>query len=163
MAIVSRVFSVCPRIAKRGDALEAVTSLRLRVITLGTAWRAVQLMPHARVVRIEDRRFWLFSRIRALPFDSIRSVVYGYANLWAGIGWVQNTVDLFNVGLRLHDGGEVHLFGFLGDGPMENTGPLPDWCFFDQFLLDTIGTQETESQALAGMLARVIGVELVQS
>ncbi|HWY88736.1 MAG TPA: hypothetical protein VNX28_18640, partial [Gemmataceae bacterium] len=54
---------------------------------------------------------------------------------------------VFSVGLRLYGGGERHLFYFFGDGTFTNTGPWPDWIYWEDFAFDMSGTQERESKA----------------
>jgi len=75
-------------------------------------------------------------------------------------GWqfgAHDTKEAFRVGLRLTDFREVHLFWFYGDGPFTNYGPFPDWLYWQEYLLDLRGTQETESRLFAEALSRMSG------
>jgi len=55
--------------------------------------------------------------------------------------------------VRLGAGG----FWFYGDGPFTNYGPFPDWLYWQEYLFDLRGTQETESRTYAEALSRLIG------
>jgi hypothetical protein len=50
----------------------------------------------------------------------------------------------------------VHLFSFFGDGTFTKDSPLPDWCYWDDFLFDVSGTQEQESRAFAEVLSKMV-------
>ena len=51
----------------------------------------------------------------------------------------------------------MRLFWFYGDGPFTNYGPFPDWLYWQEYLFDLRGTQETESRLYAEMLSRLTG------
>jgi hypothetical protein len=156
----SRLFSVCPRVARKKGKLVAWTALRLRLLFLGALYRKVIVDPKEEVVRIRRRYLWFFKRAVRIPFGSVRAVTYGYSGSGSPRSWwwgAYDTKDLFRVGLRLGDFREVHLFWFYGDGPFTNYGPLPDWLYWQERLLDLRGTQETESRTYAEALSRLIG------
>jgi len=160
MPIVSRLFSICPRVGKRKRKLVALTALRLRLLTLGGLYREVIVDPKEEVVRVRRRYLWVFKRAFRIPFGSVRAVTYGYSGTGGPHGWwwgAQDTKDAFRVGLRLSDFREVHLFWFYGDGPFTNYGPFPDWLYWQEYLFDLRGTQETESRTYAEALSRLIG------
>ena len=160
MPFTSPLFSVCPRVARRGRTVVASTALRLRLVTLGALYREVIIDPKAEVIRLRRRSFWFFKRAVRIPFGSVRAVTYGYAGTGGPHGWwwgAQDTKDAFRVGLRLSNFQEVHLFWFYGDGPFTNYGPFPDWPYWQEYLFDLRGTQETESRLYAEMLSRLIG------
>ena len=160
MPFESRLFSVCPRVCKRKGKLVASTALRLRVLMLGTLYREVIVDPKEEVVRVRRRYAWFFKRAVRIPFGSVRAVTYGYSGTGGPQGWwwgAYDTKDCYSVGLRLSNFREVHLFWFWGDGPFTNYGPFPDWLYWQEYLFDLCGTQETESRTYAEALSRLIG------
>ncbi len=62
--------------------------------------------------------------------------------------------------LKLHGGGDVHLFSFYGEGEFENVGPLPDWLYWQEYLFDLSGTQTQESRAYVELLSRMTGASV---
>jgi hypothetical protein len=147
-------------VRKRKGKLVASTALRLRILTLGMLYREVIIDPKEEVVRVRRRYAWIFRRAFRIPFVSVRAVTYGYSGTGGAQGWwwgAHDTKDSFRVGLRLSDFREVHLFWFSGDGPFANYGPFPDWFYWQEYLFDMCGTQETESRAYAEVLSRLIG------
>ena len=163
MAFSLRLFSFCPRLRKTQGKLVAATAWRLRILTLGWLYRKVVVDPQAQELTIYRRYFWAFPRCRRVPFGAVEAVTYGYQD-WApgaSLSWAHDSVDLYSVGLRLHGGEELHLFYFYGDGTFSNEGPLPDWLYWDDYLLDISGTQERESRAFVELLRKMIGVSVV--
>src|SRR5262245_46032903 len=118
MALISRIFSICPRIREAGDRLIATTAWRYRLLTLGASYREVVIDPIQKVVRIRRRFLWIFRRFTVVPFSSVKTVTYGYdswsADAWWS--WTYDGFDIYSVGLGLHNGKDVHLFNFLGEG-----------------------------------------------
>jgi hypothetical protein len=163
VTLFSRLFSICPRVSKRGRNLIASTAWRLRVLTLGWLFRKVIVDPKGQDVRIQRRYFWAFPRRRRIRFEAVEAITYGYQDwaLGASLAWAHDSADLFNVGLRLHGGEELHLFYFFGDGTFSNDGPWPDWLYWEDYLFDVSGTQERESRAFAELLSKMIGVSVV--
>ncbi|MFN0052149.1 MAG: hypothetical protein ACKV0T_08155 [Planctomycetales bacterium] len=163
MAFVSRLFSVCPRVTKSEGKLVAETAWRVRVGSLGALYRKVVVDPGRKVVTIDRRYGWAFARRSRLRFESIEAITYGYEDWGYGAGWsvAHDSVDLFSVGLRLFDGEERRLFYFFGDGTFSNTGPWPDWLFWDEYLLNISGSQERESRGFVDLLGKMIGVPVV--
>jgi hypothetical protein len=161
MPITLRLFSICPRVRKRKGKLVACTALRLRILTLGALYREVVIDPRQQVVRLRRRYFWFWRRAERIPFALVTAVTYGYSGTGGAGDWwrgATDTKDAFSVGLRLDGLEEIHLFWFLGDGPFTNYGPLPDWLYWNEYLYDPRGMQETESRAYAEALSRLIGV-----
>lgn len=163
MASSLRLFSLCPRLSKRGGRLIASTAWRLRIVTLGSLYRRVLVDPVKQEVRIYRRYFWAFARRRRIRFGAIEAVTYGYQDWGGGASWTgaHDSVDFFSVGLRLHGGEELHLFYFYGDGTFVNDGPWPDWLYWDEFLFDWSGTQERESRAFVELLSKMMGVTII--
>jgi hypothetical protein len=160
MPTVSPFFSVCPFVYKAKGKLVARTPLYLQIWALGAFYREVIVDPKAQVVRVRRRYAWLFKRAFRIPFGSVRAVTYGYAGSGGegGPWWgAYRTKDYYSVGLRLSDFREVHLFGFSDEGGFANYGPLPDWLYWQEYLLDLRGTQDTESRAYAEALSGLIG------
>ena len=162
MALISRIFSICPRIREAEERLIATTAWRYRLLTLGASHREVIIDPNQKVVRVRRRFFWVFRRRTVIPFSSVRSVTYGYdpwsPNSWWS--WSYDGFDIYSVGLSLHNGKDVHLFNFLGEGTFTNDGPLPDWMYWGDFAFDLVGTQGGESRAFTDLLSRAIGVSV---
>ena len=161
MASSSRLFSICPRVAKRGSQLVACTAWRLRVLSLGWLYREVRIDPGKQEIEIYRRYLWVFPRRRRVRFGAIAAITYGYEDFGSSLSWAHDSVDLYSVGLRLHDDEELHLFYFFGDGEFSNNGPLPDWLYWDEFLFDSSGTQERESRTFAELLSKMIDVSIV--
>jgi hypothetical protein len=160
MPFTSRLFSVGPRVRKHHGKVVATTSLRLRLLTLGALYREVVIDPKAQAVRLRRRYLWFFRRAWRIPFGSVRAVTYGYQGTGGAHSWwwgATDTSDAFRVGLRLANFEEVHLFWFYGDGPFTNYGPWPDWLYWQEYLFDLRGTQDTESRLYAETLSRMIG------
>jgi hypothetical protein len=101
--------SICPRVSKSGGRLVAVTAWRLRVLTLGWLYRKVLVDPQKQEVRIHRRYFWAFPRRRRIRFGAVEAVTYSYDDWHSGTSLTSthDSVDLFSVGLRLHDGEEL--------------------------------------------------------
>jgi hypothetical protein len=163
VTLFSRLFSICPRVSKRGRRLVASTAWRLRLLTLGLLYREVLIDPKKQELLIRRRFFWAFSRRRRIRFQAVEAVTYGYQDwaLGASWTWAHDSVDLFSTGLRLHGGEEVHLFSFYGDGTFTNDGPWPDWLYWEDYLFDMSGTQERESRAFVELLSKMIGVPVI--
>jgi hypothetical protein len=162
VAFSSPLLSVCPCIRKSEGKLVAATALRLRILTLGATYREVVVDPKNQELTIYRRYFWFFPRRRRVRFGAIEAVAYGYQD-WGGASWswAHDSVDLYSVRLRLRDGDELHLFYFYGDGTFTNDGPWPDWLYWNDYLYDMSGTQETESRAFVELLCKMIGVSVV--
>src|SRR5262249_4876183 len=103
-----------------------------------------------------------FRRGKTIPFSAIKSITYGYDPWSTGswFSWTYDSLDIYTVGLRLRDGGDVHLFNFLADGTFPNQEPLPDWMNRAPYASDFVGTQDEESKAFAELLSRAIGVPI---
>lgn len=163
MTLFSRLFSICPRVGKHDGSLVASTAWRLRLLTLGLISRSVLVDPKNKEVVVQRRYFWVFSRSRRIHFKSVEAITYGYQD-WAPGGslpWSHDSIDLFSTGLRLHGGEELHLFYFYGDGTFSNDGPLPDWLYWEDYLVDMSGTQERESRVFVELLSKLIRVTVV--
>lgn len=162
---LSRLFWIRPRIRKQGLLLEACSDWRSQVLSLGFGSRRVMIIYQQSVIRIFTRRFWLIFRVRRIPFDRISAILYGYADMSPGAlmpwgAYQQN--DLFWVGLRLHNGEELTLFRFFGEGDLVNQGPFPDWLYWeDKIMVElTRGPQESESRMFAELLSKLIGAPI---
>ena len=140
-----------------------MTAWRVRLLTLGCLYRKVLVDPQKEEVRIFRRYFWAFPRRRRILFRAVEAVTYSYEDWGSGDSWsgAHDSVDLFSVGLRLHGGEELHLFYFYGDGTFSNDGPLPDWLYWDEYLVDRSGTQERESRAFVELLSKMISVSVI--
>lgn len=163
MALFSRLFGVCPRLAKADEKLVATSAWRVRILTAGGLYRQVVVDPQKNELTISRRYLWAFPRRRRIKFEAVQAVTYRYEDLSldAYLKWVHDSLDLFSVGLRLSGDEELHLFYFFGDGTITNDGPLPDWLYWGEQLFDTSGLQERESRLFVDQLAKMIGVPVV--
>ena len=165
--IVSRLFWIRPKFKREADVLVAKSGWRTHLYTLGSYSRAVFVDPRQKAVRVCMRRFWLFVKWRRFPFDAVRGVTYNYTDISPGAGWsvAHESGDLFTVGLLLVDNKEFVLFRFYGPGGFVNESYLPDWMFWEDILESklSLGPQESESLALAGLISQMIGVPLDQT
>lgn len=163
MAVSLRLFSIAPRISKQGKRLYVTTAWRVRMLTLGTLYRCLQIDPSRGSLLLSRRYFWFFTRQRRIPFRFVEAITYSYQDwaLGSSLSWAHDSTDLFSVGLKLHGGEEVHLFWFYGEGTFANHGPWPDWLYWDDYLFDLAGSQERESKAFVELLSRMIGVSVV--
>jgi hypothetical protein len=162
MAFLSRLLSVCPRLLKDGGKLIAKSAWRLRILSLGSYCRQVTIDPRKKELILRRRYGWFFSRRRRVRFQTIETVTYGYHD-WALSGvfsWAHDSCDLFSVGVRMHDGEEMHLFYFYGDGTFTNNSPWPDWFYWEEYLTDLSGTQDRESKGFVELLSKMIGVSV---
>ncbi len=160
MAVELPFLSVCPRVRKSHGKLVAESAWGVRIASLGSYYRKVVVDPKKEELSIHRRYLWAIRKRRRVRFGAIQAVTYGYQD-WstdASWSWAHDSTDLFSVGLRLHGGGDQHLFYFYGDGTFQNDGPLPDWVYWDDYLFDTSGTQERESRAYVELLSKMIGV-----
>jgi hypothetical protein len=159
MTISLSVLAMCPRLTRRRGRLIATTAWRQRVMTLGAIYRQVIVDPKQQVVIVRRRYFWFFKRARRIPFDHIKAIGYGYSDASGG-SWLpggHKPCDNFTVQLKLHGGGDVHLFSFYGDGAFQNNGPFPDWYYWSDYALDLSGTQTEESRAYVELLSKMTG------
>lgn len=166
MAIGSGIaISFCPRIKADAHRLIATTSWWGRVVTLGLSFRSVVVDRQTETVCLEQCTGWFFRRRQVFPFVQIGAVTYGYEDLspFAGYAETHNAVDRFVVGLRIHGAEEVRLFDFVGDGTFTNGGPLPDWWYWDEILMDFVGSQERESKLYVQLISKLIGVPITPS
>lgn len=166
MAYESRfAFSICPRIKAEEDRLTASTSWFACLLTLGLLWRQVVVDRPSRTVTIDQRTAWLFHQKRHFSFAGIASVTYGYedANPFAFLFHTHDAIDRYVVGLRVFGKDEVRLFSFIGEGVFTNNGPLPDWWYWDEYVLDFSGTQGRESKLFVQLLSKLIGVTITPS
>jgi hypothetical protein len=156
------MLSTSPRITADENTLTARTSVITFLFTAGLAIRKLQLDRSARTLTIHDRNGWLFKRTRSIPFNQIRAVTYGYEDVNPSFG-SHDAIDRFLVGIRLIAGNEIKLFSFIGDGSFSNSGPLPDWWYWEDILFDYTGPQENESRVFVQLLSKLIGVTIEPS
>src|SRR5262249_58912712 len=97
--------------------------------TLGRTSGRSAVDPKKEELSIPRRYFWMMRKRRRIRFGAIQAITYDYQD-WSGgqyWSWGYKSSDVFSVGLRLHGGGDVHLFHFSGEGAFQNNGPWPDW------------------------------------
>jgi hypothetical protein len=157
------LLSLCPRVREDAGKLILTTGLKTGALTLGLSWRRVVVDPATRTVHVWDRHGWLVAREVTIPFKRIVSVTQDYADLspgqWLPFGY--DAFDVYRVGLRLRgDGGDVHLFRFIGEGAYVNNSDMPDWVHGREILTDVKGMQDREASAAAGAIGKMIGVRV---
>jgi len=161
--IFGRLLNVRPRIRKFNGALVADTAPHIAVLTLGLKLRRVMLDPKQRAVRIFARYGWFFPRVRHIPFDVVRCVLYSYTdvNPLSGLG-AQQEQDMFTVRLRLMNGEEPILCRFYGQGAFVNNTILPDWMYWEGEMIANLtqGSQEDQSRLYATAVSGLIGVQI---
>lgn len=156
------IFSITPRIFGDAGGITAMTARGAQVFMLGAAFRRVRVDRIEQRVTIEDRTWWWRRRSRAILFEEVAAVGYGYEEWgwgWGGF-WARDPIDRFVVGLKLKWGEEVRLFNFVGDGTFANEGPFPDWMYWKEYAFDVTGTQEQESRMFAKVLGKMLGAPL---
>jgi hypothetical protein len=161
---IMRLFSICPRVGKRGCRIVAKTAWRLRILLIGLAVREVEIDPQAETICLNSRYLWFLRRHHVFPYGDIEAITYGYHDNSLGASWsAHDSSDWFNVGLRLVGGKEIHLFHFIGDGSFTNNSMFPDWMYWGERVLDVEGSQERESKAFVELLSTMVRVQVVPS
>lgn len=147
-----------PNITKRKNGL-SISS------TLFVVNRRVIVNVERKRLLMLTRYFWFWKVGKGFDFEEIEAITYGYrgsASLSASRIFAQEEgAESFDVGLRLVDDTEIHLFTFLGAARFVNNGQLPDWCYWDEMIFDIVGEQEAESRVLVDVLCKLIGVTVV--
>jgi FAD/FMN-containing dehydrogenase len=159
-------FSVGPRVRRRGRRLVIRSGRATRIASLGLSDRTVVVDPDRRDITIRVRRFWFGRRADRIPFDLIAAVTFHFLaspNHDATV-FAADRVEAYAVGLRLHGASDpdVHLFWFVGEGRVTNTGPFPDWVYWYQAVSDVCGTHEEEAQQFITALSRVVNKPIVR-
>jgi len=155
--------SITPRITKRDGKLVASTSLFGLLASLTLLHRTIVVDPEEKILTIRRRILWFFKTRRRVRFSDVAVISYEYEdwNPISGMGFAGDSVDCFSVKLGLHDGSNLHLFRFFGEGTFANRdGLFPDWAYWDEYLFDVSGSQEEESRAYVNLLQRLLNVPL---
>src|SRR5205823_6142385 len=74
VAIISSLFSDCPRVSKARGRLVAQTAWQVRLVTLGCLYREVVVDLKRDEVTVRRRYLWAFSRRRRVRFGAIAAV-----------------------------------------------------------------------------------------
>ena len=156
--------SIGPKITRKNGKLVARTSLAGFLASLTCLHRTVVIDPARRMISVRRRLFWFFTSRKRIPFDRVEAIVYTYDdwNSDAGLGYSHDSKDSFTVKLKLWNEHLVHLFNFYGEGAFVNNSPFPDWCFWDEYLLDLSGTQESESRTFVDLLQKMLDVPVTR-
>ncbi len=162
--LFSRLFYFCPKISKQGQTLVARSDWRALTMCLGYGGRMVTIDPVQKVIRLKLRSFWFYQTSKRIEFDWIQEIVYHYNDIAPAWGAHQEN-DLFEVALLLKNGERVTLFHFYGEGSFVNNGIMPDWMYWEDFMIaDYIrGNQESESLMFADMVSRLTGAPIGNS
>lgn len=153
-----------PRVSKQQGKLIAETSWWHRIFTLGTVYRQVVLRPKKKEIHLYRCYAWFFRKKQRIPFHHVEAIAYGYSDQSGNqyFSYAHDSYDTFSVGLRLlGQPDDIHLFYFYGDGTFTNNGPWPDWMYWDDYLVDMSGTQQSDSKKFVELLSKMIGVSIV--
>lgn len=159
------MFSVCPSIEADEGHLRASTSWWVRLLSLGSFNRRLVVNREEQTVTFERKVAWFFRRMVSFTFRQIAAVTYGYEDLHP-LAWAtpsHDGIDRFVVGLKIWGQEEIALFSFVGEGSFTNNGPLPDWWYWKEYLMDFTGSQEGESRLFVVLLSKLIGVRIEPS
>ena len=160
--IVIKVFAPRPVVKCEGSLLIIESSWRTSMLTLGGRSRRVSVDRKNEIIRIQDRRFWVFTNRQVIPFDRIQEIIYNYSDVLES-NWVSHdSEDLFRVGLWLEDDKDVILFRFFGQGEFVNNSLFPDWMMIEESLPGQIVTHNMDSDSLsvADVLSKIVGVPI---
>lgn len=160
--IGARFMNTGPRMSRRGDVLIVKSHWKQQLWTLGSSSRKLEVDPHLKILRVYDRRYWLYRRIRRIEFDWISAVTWGYTPISFGL-WTRYELDLFAVGVNLKNGQRVPLFRFFGMGDFVNDSIWPDFFYWSDFLAADLarGDQTSASRALADVICAMAKAPLI--
>jgi hypothetical protein len=157
------VWQVGPRIRCEDRTLVAETSFFVKILTLGFSSRRVVIDAGAEKIRVSARRFWFFESTQDYFFEEIEKIDYDYEDLMGELSYVRrlhDSIDCYNVRLRLKTGGRVHLFSFIGEGDVVNDGIFPDWYTLLKAGVEFCGQQDRESLVFAEFVKEMTGATL---
>jgi len=158
--LATKALAPRPVIRREGVLLVVESGWRTSMLTLGGRKRRVSVDPTNRIIRIQDRSFWAFTKNQVITFDRIQEIIYSYNDMLES-DWVSHDAeDLFKVGLWLQDGKSIILFRFFGQGEFVNNSIWPDWMMWDDILPGKIVQHDMDSEALAlaDLLSGMVGV-----
>ncbi len=138
--------STGPRVTREDNRLHAQTSLFVRILSLFSWNKEVLACPREGKVMVNRTALWVFHKRTEIPLTQIREINYKYANLlpFSSVT-AADAVDCYTILLELQDRREIKLFSWIGAGEFENNSLWPDWCYWDEYLVDMQGTQTSES------------------
>jgi hypothetical protein len=167
LSILSRIlttaFAPRPVVKRQGVLLLIRSGWRTAILTLGSKRRNVTIDPTNQIIRIYDRSFWVAEKREVIEFHQVQEIVYAYQDLFPANNWISHDEqDLFIVGLWLHDGRNVTLFRFYGQGQFVNNSIWPDWMMWDEFLKGKMVPHNMDSAALglAELLSAMLDVPI---
>ena len=113
--------------------------------------------PSARTIVIDRRSLLVFPSRRTIRFAEVEGILYGCRRMPLQLSFAHDTLESYDVGLRLVDGfEEIVLVTFRGPGSFRNETSFPDWLMHP--LLDFAGSHDRSSRTMAEALAKLIGV-----
>ena len=158
----SSLLTLGPSIGNEGGVLRLRTPRLLRVLSLGSFCRTVEVDSRRRRVRFLTRRLWAFTAERSLGFEEVDHLDYEYASLATEWSWWHgptDEIDRYTVSLVLKGTGEkIPLATYHGEGAI-----CTGWegvIFSDDSPIDGQGTQDEQSLSLVEALRRILGVPL---
>jgi hypothetical protein len=149
-------FTLRPSWRAREISFEARTPLVLRMLSLFAYERRLRIDINRRIVLLQTRQYWLSSATRVIPFERIKSIVYGYSYIPMED---DDTLDVFRVGLLL-DGepNPLTLFEFRGDAGIAADFALEMTDDLDLNIpIDFHTDEESMSEAFVQLLRRYLG------
>lgn len=163
----SRLLTLRPRVEVANGALRVTRTPLPFWLCFGEPAVITEVSLTAPVITILTRAFpWQSWRRRERPVSDFSHIDYGYSAITTDFGAVPgyahatDEFEMFDVKLVAHDG-TVHRVGtFSGSGAV-HTG----WAgvlLLNDDLLDLVGTQESESQKLVNVLAKITGLPLMK-
>lgn len=157
MAITLSVLSIGPRVRIENNRLVASTGWSFLIPTLGLWRKHLVVDPAARELDFTFSFFWLFWLRYRIPFHDVKEVIYRYDNIAPFHSFTAtDALDCFKVGVVTNDRDEYIFFRWIGEGEFGNNSLWPDWCYWDQYMIDFKGTQDKESMVFFELLRGTI-------
>ena len=142
------ILSFGPNVRTEAGVIKARTSIPFSLVSLGLCQKRVEVDLRERVFRVLHWNFWVFPKRWTIPFSEVSEIKYSYRDLKAFLpspNMAGNAWDSYSISLKLHDGHEILLFRWIGEGEFSNESILPDWFYALDYEFDTVGTQKKES------------------
>ena len=153
--------SIKPRIDVSEDYLHARTPFLVEALSLFSYRREVRVDRLKRIVKIQTVKFWIFDRVREIPFENVDYIDTGFDSMGTEWGVMGKTdqVERYRVSLALKEPKEgVPLFSFIGEGSVE-TG----WAgvlLGGDGVFDLAGDQDQTFRNSLGLLKHFLGVPI---
>lgn len=154
--------AIKPKVWTDRNVLYARTSGFVQLLSLFSYKKLVRVDPRLKRVIIKKRHLWCIPSTKAIRFERIESIGYGYKSMsraWSFWSGTTDEIEIYTVALVLSQPSEtVILFKFTGEG-----AAMTGWSgvlLGDDDIVDYSGDQEKKSLGYVEMLQEAIGVEL---